>query len=67
MSNRMRPRGRAPRNPLEFHRDVVAIVLDEGRPMVEVADATRVEESTLRGWVDKTRRRALDRGGAERR
>jgi transposase-like protein len=32
------------------------MVLDEGRLIVEVADAIRVKESTLRSWVGKARR-----------
>jgi transposase-like protein len=39
MSNRKRPRGRPPKYPPEFQRDAVAMVLDEGRSGVEVADA----------------------------
>jgi transposase len=32
------------------------MVLDEGRPIVEVADAIGVKESTLRNWVSRARR-----------
>jgi transposase-like protein len=39
MSNRKRPRGGPPKYPPEFRRDAVAMVLDEGRLVVEVADA----------------------------
>jgi transposase len=56
MSNRSRPRGRPPKYPPEFQRDAVAMVLDEGRSIVEVADAIGVKESTLRNWVAKARR-----------
>jgi transposase len=56
MSNRKRPRGRPPKYPPEFQRDAVAMVLDEGRPIVEVADAIGMKESTLRNWVSKARR-----------
>jgi transposase len=56
MSDRKRPRGRPPKYPPEFQRDAVALVLDEGRPGVEVADAIGVRESTLRNWVAKARR-----------
>jgi transposase-like protein len=41
MSNRRRPRGRPPKYPPEFQRDAVAMVIDEGRLVVEVADAGR--------------------------
>jgi transposase len=56
MSNRKRPRGRPPKYPPEFQRDAVAMVLDEGRLVVEVADAIGVRDSTLRNWVAKARR-----------
>jgi transposase-like protein len=56
MSSRKRPRGRPPKYPPEFQRDAVAMVLDEGRSGVEVADAIGVRESTLRNWVSKARR-----------
>jgi transposase len=56
MSNRKRPRGRPPKYPPEFQRDAVAMVLDEGRSIVEVADAIGVRDSTLRNWVAKARR-----------
>ena len=56
MSDRKRPRGRPPKYPPEFQRDAVAMVLDEGRLVVEVADAIGVRDSTLRNWVAKARR-----------
>jgi transposase len=56
MSNRKRPRGRPPKYPPEFQRDAVAMVLDEGRLVVEVAEAIGMKESTLRNWVSKARR-----------
>jgi transposase len=56
MSNGKRPRGRPPKYPPEFQCDAVAMVLDEGRLIVEVAEALGVKESTLRNWVAKARR-----------
>ena len=56
MSNRKRPRGRPSKYPPEFQRDAVAMVLDEGRPIAEVARAIGVNEGTLGNWVAKARR-----------
>ena len=47
MSNRKRPRGRPSKYPPEFQRDAVAMVLDEGRAIAEVARAIGVNEGTL--------------------
>ena len=56
MSNRMRPRGRPSKYPPEFQRDAVAMVLDAGRAIAEVARAIGVNEGTLGNWVAKARR-----------
>ena len=69
MSIRKRPRGRPPKYPPEFQRDAVAMVLDEGRLVVDVADAIGVKDSTLRNWVAKARRErsaGAGRGADER-
>ena len=56
MSNRKRPRGRPSKYPAEFQRDAVAMVLDGGRAIAEVARAIGVNEGTLGNWVAKARR-----------
>lgn len=56
MSNRKRPRGRPSKCPPEFQRDAVAMVLDEGRAIADVARAIGVNEGTLGNWVAKARR-----------
>jgi transposase len=56
MSNRKRSRGRPSKYPPEFQRDAVAMVLDEGRAIAEVARAIGVNEGTLGNWVARERR-----------
>lgn len=56
MSNKNRRAGRPSKYPLEFQRDAVAMVLDEGRPIVDVARSIGVNEGTLGNWVAKARR-----------
>ena len=57
MSNRkQRPRGRPSKYPSEFQRDAVAMVLDEGRAIADVARSIGVNEGTLGNWVAKARR-----------
>src|SRR5215831_7408186 len=56
MSNRKRLRGRPSKYPPEFQRDAVALVLDEGRAIAEVARSIGVNEGTLGNWVAKARR-----------
>ncbi|MGH3951949.1 MAG: transposase [Pseudonocardiaceae bacterium] len=56
MSNRKRPRGRPAKYPPEFQRDAVAMVVDEGRAIAEVARAIGVNEGTLGNWVARERR-----------
>ncbi|MGE4163941.1 MAG: transposase [Vicinamibacterales bacterium] len=55
-SSRKRGPGRPAKYPLEFQRDAVAMVLDEGRAISDVARAIGVNEGTLGNWVSKTRR-----------
>ena len=55
MSNRKRT-GRPSKYPLEFQRDAVAMVLDEGRSIADVARSIGVIEGTLGNWVGKARR-----------
>jgi transposase len=43
----------------EFKRDAVALVLDEGRKIVDVADSLGVGDGTLGNWVRQAR---IDRG-----
>ena len=43
----------------EFKRDAVALVLDEGRKIVDVASSLGVGEGTLGNWVRQAR---VDRG-----
>jgi transposase len=55
--------GRPSRYSPEFQRDAVAMVLDEGRAIADVARALGVNEGTLGNWASKQRaERAL---GAE--
>jgi transposase len=60
MSNRkQRPRGRPSKYPPEFQRDAVAMVLDEGRAIADVARSIGVNEGTLGNWVAKGRRERI--------
>ena len=43
----------------EFKRDAVALVIDEGRRVIDVADSLGVGEGTLGNWVRQAR---VDRG-----
>jgi transposase len=57
MSNsRKRRPGRPAKYPPEFQRDAVAMVLDEGRSIADVARSLGVIEGTLGNWVAKARR-----------
>ena len=56
MSNKKRLPGRPAKYPPEFQRDAVAMVLDEGRSIADVARSIGVIEGTLGNWVAKTRR-----------
>ena len=40
----------------EFKRDAVALVIDEGRRVIDVAGALGVGEGTLGNWVRQARR-----------
>ena len=55
-SSRKRGPGRPAKYPPEFQRDAVAMVLDEGRPIADVARSIGVNEATLGKWVAKARR-----------
>jgi transposase-like protein len=48
--------------PPEFRKDAVAMVLDEGRAIADVARAVGVNEGTLGNWVAKER---VERGQRE--
>ena len=64
MSNRKRSRGGRPsKYPPEFQRDAVAMVLDEGRSIADVARSIGVNEGTLGNWVAKARRERGEREG----
>jgi transposase len=56
MSNKKRSPGRPSKYPPEFQRDAVAMVLDEGRSIADVARSIGVIEGTLGNWVGKARR-----------
>ena len=57
-----RARGRPSKYPPEFRRDAVAMVLDEGRAIADVARSLGVNEGTLGNWVAKER---VERGERE--
>src|SRR3954471_22435569 len=60
MSNRKKTTiGRPSKFPPEFREDAVAMVLDESRPIAEVARATGVNAGTLGNWVGLER---IERG-----
>ncbi len=63
MSNKKKPRGRPSKFPPEFRRDAVAMVLDEDRPIADVARATGVNAGTLGNWVGLERIERGDRDG----
>ena len=56
MSNKKRAPGRPSKYPPEFQRDAVAMVLDDGRSIADVARSIGVIEGTLGNWVGKARR-----------
>ena len=56
MSNKKRPPGRPSKYPPEFQRDAVAMVLDEGRSIADVARSIGVNEGTLGNWAAKARK-----------
>lgn len=65
MSNRKRKggqRGRPSKYSPEFRRDAVAMVLDEHRPIADVARALGVNAGTLGNWVAQER---VERGERE--
>ena len=59
------PRGRRS-FPDEFKTDAVAMVLDDGRRIVDVADAIGVGEGTLGNWVRLERIERGERAGLTR-
>ena len=64
MSNRkQRPRGRPSKYPPEFQRDAVAMVLDEGHKIVDVARRLGIGEGTLGNWVAQARTDRGERSG----
>jgi transposase len=64
MSNRKRSaRGRPSKFPPEFRRDAVAMVLDEDRPIAEVARAIGANAGTLGNWVAAERVERGERSG----
>ena len=56
MSNKKRSPGRPAKYPPEFQRDAVAMVLDEGRSIADVARSIGVVDGTLGNWVAKARK-----------
>ena len=63
MSNKKKQRGRPSKFPPEFRRDAVAMVLDEGRPIAEVARSLGVHAGTLGNWVGQERVERGERDG----
>ena len=64
MSNKTKRRvGRPSKYPPGFRRDAVAMVLDEDRPIADVARATGVNPGTLGNWVVQERIERGDREG----
>jgi len=55
--------GRPSKYPSEFRRDAVAMVLDEDRPIAEVARNIGVNPATLGNWVGQERIERGDRAG----
>ena len=64
MSNsRKKQRGRPSKYPPEFRRDAVAMVLDEDRPIAEVARSLGVNAGTLGNWIAQERVERGERDG----
>lgn len=64
MSSKKRSRvGRPSKFPPEFRRDAVVMVLDESRPIADVARAIGVNAGTLGNWVGLERIERGDRDG----
>lgn len=64
MSSKQKRRvGRPSKFPTEFRRDAVAMVLDECRPIADVARSIGVNAGTLGNWVGLERIERGDREG----
>lgn len=64
MSSKQKRRvGRPSKFPPEFRRDAVAMVLDESRPIADVARSIGVNAGTLGNWVGLERVERGDREG----
>lgn len=64
MSSKQKRRvGRPSKFPTEFRRDAVAMVLDESRPIADVARSIGVNAGTLGNWVGLERIERGDREG----
>ena len=63
MSNKKRAPGRPAKYPPEFQRDAVAMVLDEGRTIADVAGSIGVIPGTLGNWVARVRKERLAGSG----
>jgi transposase-like protein len=62
-SKQKRGVGRPSKFPPEFRRDAVAMVLDESRPIADVARSIGVNAGTLGNWVGQERIERGDREG----
>lgn len=63
MSTKKKGRGRPSKFPVEFRRDAVALVLDEGRSIADVGRSVGVNEGTLGNWVRLERIERGERDG----
>jgi transposase len=63
VTDKKAPQGRRRgRYPQEFHRDVAALVIDQGRSVADVATELNLVEQTVYTWV---RQEKIDRGETE--
>ena len=64
MSTKRKSRGGRPsKYSPEFRKDAVSLVLDEGRPIVDVAESLGVNDGTLGNWVRLERIERGERDG----
>ena len=63
-SKKRRP-GRPAMYPPEFQRDAVAMVLDEGRSIADVARSLMVNGGTLGNWVARVRKERVQSTGLD--